>query len=123
MESIPDISNNEYNIALKLNKLGYLPDPLICKCDNKNFSFQIDNSRKTSNIVWRCTNYKCRAKINIKINSFFDNFSKLILYNIYEVIKCFICFNFNTKKSLRISYKRKKYNYIVKRHKRNIPKN
>ena len=45
MESIPDISNNEYNIAFKLNKLGFLPGPIICKCGNKNFTIQIDNSR------------------------------------------------------------------------------
>ena len=114
MESIPDISNNEYNIAVKLNKLGFLPGPIICKCGNKNFTIQIDNSRKTSNIVWRCTNYKCRAKINIKINSFFDYFSKLTLYNIYEVIKCFICFNFNKKKAFEYLTKEKNINISLK---------
>ena len=50
MESLQDLSNNEYNTALKLNKLGYLRGPSLCKCGNKNFTIQIDNSRKTSNI-------------------------------------------------------------------------
>ena len=40
MESLPDLSNNEYNTALKLNKRGYLPDPEICKCGNNNLTIK-----------------------------------------------------------------------------------
>ena len=39
-----------------------------------------------------------QTKYKNQFVSFFDNFSKLTLYNVYEVIKCFICFNFNKKK-------------------------
>ena len=46
MKLLKDLSNNEYNTALKLKKLGYLQGPSICKCGNKNFTIQINSSRK-----------------------------------------------------------------------------
>ena len=70
MELLSDLSNNEYNIAVKLNKLGYLTGSLKCKCGNKNFTIQIDSRRKASNLECSCTNNRCKAKLNIKINSF-----------------------------------------------------
>ena len=89
----------EYQIAIELNNNGYLPGLTLCKCGNDRFSIQKDNSYKTTNLVWRCTNYKCRSKKNIRFNSFFDFFSKISLNSIYEVIKCFICYNFNKKQA------------------------
>ena len=90
---------NEYNLANQLQKEGFMPDPEKCKCENKYFTIQKDNSQKTSRITWRCSNYKCRNKFNIRINSFFNYFPIITISTLYEVIKCFICLNFNKKKA------------------------
>ena len=80
--------NIEYEITIELNNNGYLSGSSTCNCGNNRFTIKKDNSYKTTNLVWR-NNY----------NSFFDYLSKISLNNIYEVIKCFTCYNFNKIKS------------------------
>ena len=111
--------NQEYNIAIMFNEKGYLPDSSICSCGNKKFAMQKDKNFKTSGIIWRCNSYKCRTKRNIRTNSLFEKFSKLTLTTIYEVVKCFLYFNFNKKRLIIILLMRKNY-YITEFNKTNI---
>ena len=78
-----------------------------------------DKNFKTSGIIWRCNSYKCRTKRNIRTNSLFEKFSKLTLTTIYEVVKCFLYFNFNKKRLIIILLMRKNY-YITEFNKTNI---
>ena len=52
---------------------GWLTGPLKCTlCNGINFSIQNDSSNKTSGCCFRCLNYKCKKKYNIRINSIYE---------------------------------------------------
>ena len=92
-----ELDSNELDVAKQLKNKGFLPGPGLCKCGCTLFTIQKDNSQKTSKITWRCSNYKCRNKFNIRINSFFSFFPKITLLILFEVIKCCICLNLKKK--------------------------
>ena len=88
---------SEYEYATKINSLGYLPGPDICSCGWKKFNIQNLRQNYTSGICFRCTNNFCRKRYNIRYNSFFERYPNITLQVCSEVIKCFICFEFNAK--------------------------
>ena len=102
---------NEENVANQLYKAGFLPGPGKCSCESESFSIQIDNSNTTSGICFRCTNNKCRKKFSILKNSFFAKFPKIKLRDLTEIINCFICLEFNTKKA--VTYLKENKNVII----------
>ena len=67
--------------------------------NQESFTIQIDNSNTTSGICFRCTNNKCRKKFSILKNSLFAKFPQIKLRDLTEIINCFICLEFNTKKA------------------------
>ena len=102
---------NEENVANQLYKAGFLPGPGKCSCESESFSIRIDNSNFTSGICFRCTNNKCRKKFSIRINSLFAKFPQIKLRDLTEIINCFICLEFNTKKA--VTYLKENKNVII----------
>ena len=81
--------------------MGYLPGPYTWCCGNAEFRIQLDNIYKTSKICYRCSNYKCKKRYNVRINSFFEDFPQIRLITVSEVIKSMLCFNFNIKDTFK----------------------
>ena len=92
-------SNSEIEYASKLNEMGYLPGPDICKCGAKKFTIQNYHESKTSGCIFRCINSKCRQRFPIRVNSFFERHPYVSLKLCSEIIKCCICFEFNITKT------------------------
>ena len=62
-----------------LFKMGYLKGIKECKCGSTSFTIQNDAYNKTSGCIFRYTNYKCKLKYSIRINSLFDNLPNIKL--------------------------------------------
>lgn len=100
--------NNENNIEEKseieltktLKERSILPGPLKCICNSTVFPIQKDASNKTSGIFLDCTNYKYRKKYPIRINQLSSLFPFQKLGDIYEIILCFLCYEFKVEKAL-----------------------
>ena len=85
-----NLNVNETTFANELFSKGWLPGPLKCSlCNGINFSIQNDRNNKTSGFCFRCLNYKCKKKYNIRINSIFEKFPQQKLSLITEIIKSF----------------------------------
>ena len=63
------------------------------------FTIQKDSSNKISNCCYRCQNYKCRRKFPVRINTFFSELPFHKLQEVYEILLCFICYDFNAEKA------------------------
>ena len=92
---------DEVQYAILLNKMGYLPGPKECKCGGKQFNIQYDGNYKTSHACFRCIKKDCRNRHQIRINSFFNNFPKIQLKTLSEIIKCFICYEMNANATFK----------------------
>ena len=68
-------TNQNMNIFLT-NWNWYLSGPEKCDCENIEFLIQIDNNYKISTLIYRCSNYKCKKRFNLRINSFSDDFPR-----------------------------------------------
>ena len=79
MEDINDNQYIELEYATKLFNQKILPGPGHCDCGHTNFSIQIYNNLKTSNVVFRCSKNKCRKRYPIRANSFFSLFPRVRL--------------------------------------------
>lgn len=90
-------SPNEYEIAIQLLGLGLLKDPGERKCKSKLFMIQKDSNNKVSGLCFRCTNYACRLKYLIRINSFYSKFTFISLEIVTEVIKCCLSLDLNVE--------------------------
>ena len=90
---------------------GYLIGPIKCKCGSQNFNIYKDSSYKINGCSFSCSNYKCKKKYPITINSFFDKFSHQNIMLIAEIMKCFLCLDLNAKRCLE--YIIKNLNYFV----------
>ena len=90
---------DELKFAQKLLKLGYIKPPKKCKCNGDRFIIQYDSNSKTSHCIYRCQIYKCKNRIPIRTNSFFEDFPKLTLRAVCEIIKSFLCYEFNAIKA------------------------
>lgn len=101
-KSFEQIQEEEFNLATELYKKQIIKGPKVCKCGNKAFTIQKDASYKTSGIIFRCNSYKCKAKFNIRINSFFEKFSKITLKICLEVIRAMLVLNLNAKKAYEL---------------------
>ena len=89
---------------------GYLPGPGTCSCGNKNFIIQNDSYSKTSGCIFRCSNYKCRKRYPIRINSLFAKFPNQRLDVISEILVCFLCLEKNVKKTVEYLKESKELN-------------
>ena len=101
-------SNSEKEYAPKLNEMGYLPVPDVCKCGEKKFTIQNYQESKISRFIFRRTNPKCRQRFPIRSNSFFERHPYVSLKLCSEIIKCCICFEFNITKAKRYTNTEKK---------------
>lgn len=86
MENIEG-NNPEYEYAIKLNSLGFLPGPSICICGSKLFRIQNYKQNLINGICFRCINPVCRKRYKISNNSFFENHPNIKLQVCSEVIK------------------------------------
>ena len=93
------VSQIEYAITL-YNK-GYLKGPITCQCGCKLFKIYYDSYYKVNQCSFRCSNYKCRRRYSITINSFFNNFTYQNIQLISEIIKCFITRDMNATKAYK----------------------
>ena len=82
--------DNEVEYAINLLQKGFIKKPNICKCGNSSFDIQYDCQSKSSYCIVRCKNVKCRNRLSIRHNSFYNKFPKLTLRMVLEVIKCFL---------------------------------
>ena len=71
------INDNETDYAKFLYNKGYIKDPQICKCGNSEFNIYKDSGSKTSQCIFRCTNAKCKNRVQIRTNFFLMHFPKL----------------------------------------------
>jgi len=92
--------NSEIELAKTLNERSILKGPQKCVCNSTVFSIQKDASNKISGICFRCSNFKCRRKYPIRINLLFSLFQFQKLGKIYEIILCFLYYEFNVEKAL-----------------------
>ena len=79
--------------------MNILKGSTLCKCGNKTFKILKDAGYKASGIIFRCNYYKCKNKFNIRVNSFFEKFSKITLKVCLEVIRCILVYYLNAKKT------------------------
>ena len=112
-KSFIEIQEEEFNLANKLNEMNILKGPNLCKCRNNIFKIQKDSSYKTSGIIFRRNYYKCKNKFNIRVNSFFEKFSKITLKVCFEVIRCMLVYNLNAKKTFDMINKTLKENINI----------
>ena len=98
MEQINNNSSLDY--ALELYKLRYLRGPEKWDCGDNHFNIQVYNLFKTTGCCFRCNKIKCKKRYPIRINSFFENYSKISLELCSEIMKCFLCHEFNAKKAV-----------------------
>ena len=70
-----------------------------CSCGANYFLIQNDNSDPINKCSFICGNYKRRKKYPITVNSFYSLFPKQKLSVVSEIVKCFICYEYNTKKA------------------------
>ena len=82
--------DNEVDYAINLLQKGFLKRPNAFKCGNSSFDIQYDWNSKTSHCIFRCKNAQCRNRFPIRTNSFYNNFPKLTLRKVSEVIKCIL---------------------------------
>jgi len=89
--------NNQQNYTLieKLNNLGILGGNITCTCGNTNIKLQKLTRAKINGACFRCSLKKCKKIYSITTNSFFQKFPHSSIYDIYEIIKCMLCLNFN----------------------------
>ena len=95
MEGSNENQDIEFEYATKLFNQKILPGPGQCDCGYSNFEIQIYKSIKTSGKVLRCSNNICRKRYPIRVNSFFSLFPRVRLDVCSEIIKAFICLEFN----------------------------
>ena len=105
------IQESELEYTKDLYKIGILPGPHKCACNNEIFDIQLDNSNKTSKCCFRCKNSKCRNKFSIRCNSFYAKFPQIKLKIISQVIEFFICDEFNAEKAYEVL--KEKYNISI----------
>ena len=98
------INDNESDYAKFLYNKGYIKAPQICKCGSSVFNIYKDSGSKTSQCIFRCTNAKCKNRVPIRTNSFFNAFPKIKLRLVSEIIKSFFeemncteCYKYLTK--------------------------
>ena len=72
------------------------------------FTIQNDAYNKTSDCIFRYTNYKCKLKYSIRINSLFDNLPNIKLSILSEIIKAFISLDLNVGKNIKYLKEEKK---------------
>ena len=70
------------------------------ECGDNHFNIQVYNLYKTTGSCFRCNNTKCKKRYPIRINSFFENHSNISLELCSEIMKCFLCHEFNIKKAV-----------------------
>ena len=80
-------------------EIGFLPGPELCKCGNNKFNVQNTSKYKISSLCYRCMNKTCKKIFNIRENSFFEEYKKIPVWQVFEIIKCFISYDFNAKKT------------------------
>lgn len=107
-------SPNEFDIANQLLSLGFLKGPGECKCKSKLFTIQKDSNNKVSGVCFRCSNYACRLKYPIRINSFYSKFTFISLEIVTEVIKCCLSLNLNVEKAFEFMKNEKHKNVSIK---------
>ena len=106
----PEEQENEKEYANNLYIKKILPGPRKCTCNSSTFTIQIDNSNKISKSCFLCTNYLCRKKYPIRINSLYQEFPFFKLKDITEILKCFLCFELNAEKALKLLKEEKNIN-------------
>lgn len=97
------INDIETDYAKFLYNKGYIKAPQICKCGSSVFIIK-DSGSKTSQCIFRCTNAKCKNRVPIRTNSFFNAFPKIKLRLVSQIIKssfeemnCTACYKYLTK--------------------------
>ena len=85
MEAMKENQDWEFEYA------NMLPGRGQCECGYTEFSIKIYKNLKTSGVVFRCINSKCRKRYPIRINSFFSSFPRVRLDPCLEIVKTFIC--------------------------------
>ena len=95
------MQSNTIDYARSLYDKGFICGPGICSCGSNKFNIYKDAKYKVNNCSFTCGNYKCRKQYSITINSFFDAFSRHNLKDISEVIKCFLCYEYNIQKAYK----------------------
>ena len=93
-------NNSSLDYALELYKLRYLRGPEKWDCGDNHFNIQVYNLFKTTGCCFRCNNIKYKKRYPIRINSFFESHSKISLELCSEIMKCFLCHEFNVKKAV-----------------------
>ena len=68
-------TNQNMNIFLT-NWNWYLSGPEKCDCGNIEFLIQSNNNYNVFILIYRCSNYKCKKRFNLRINSFSDDFPR-----------------------------------------------
>ena len=107
-----DKDKTEKELAILLHKKNMLSGPTKKGCNSTNFVFQTDLSNKTSDCYFRRCNYKSRNKYQIRINSIFSEFPFHKLKIIYEIIICFLCYEFNVEKVIKYLDESKNYKIL-----------
>ena len=101
--------------AKQLYSKGYLTGPVEWLVNQKYLIYIYkDKQYKINSMSFRCANYLCRKKYRITCNSFFNKFSSHKIRTISEVTKCFLCNEFNAKKT---------FDYIVNNYNVAVSKN
>lgn len=91
----------------KLTKLDILNGPDICSCGNKQFRLQkLSSIMLVLDVNKRLKNRKKRYSVNT--NSFFKDFPKSKVEDIYEIIKCNLFLHFNKGKTKEYVFNEKK---------------
>ena len=98
------IYDNENDYAKFLYNKGYIKAPQIYKCGNSVFNIYKDSGSKTSQCIFRCTNAKCKNRVPIRTNSFFNAFPKIklrlvskIIKSFFEEMNCSACYKYLSK--------------------------
>ena len=58
-------------------------------------------------------NKKCKKKYNIRDNSFFEEYTKMPIWQVFEIIKCFICYEFKATKTREYMQSEKNVNLSI----------
>lgn len=99
--------NKNYRLIERLNNLGILNGPDICSCGNKQFRLQKLSLDKTNNACFRCKIKECKKRYSVTANSFFKDFPKSKIEDIYEIIKCNLYLHFNKAKTKQYLFNEK----------------
>ena len=57
-------------------------------------------------------NKKCKKIYNIRDNSFLEKYTKMPIWQVFEIIKCFICYEFKATKTREYMQSEKNVNII-----------